>query len=239
MNKRRKSNPFREWLSDNLRYFALILLLAAIVVGAIFVVKAIRGRGETDSRTAQTSSVTESASSSSETAASSASSAEQATPTPTPTETPAPNSTDDPAKTPAELHTLTEADAAVTEPVQSYFDGLLASPENELIADYSQISVFTSPGQKEGEQVAFASYLYKYRNFEEQLPGLSYFYLVPDGAGGFTDVTDNLTADQQSFLEDVKAGADVQALMKNLLAQEEEVLASDPELKAFVDSLDG
>ena len=112
------------------------------------------------------------------------------------------------------------------------------APVAELIERYDQFSVFTSPGVKEGEYVAFASYRYKYKQFDEELPALTSFYLVP-GSGGDLVIVEEPTLDQQAITEDVIADADAQALISTITAEYQAVLDSNPELASFIDGLQG
>ena len=228
-NKRKRGNPVREWFSDNLRYIILILLIAAIVLGVFFVVKNVRersGSGEAD-RGATTSS----------TSVTPAQEEPTVTPAPTqePTVSPTPTATPTPRPTP-EGHYLSDTDADASMGVQDYFQQLLESPDNTAVENYSRFTVLTTPGAEEGDVVALASYLVKYRDFAEEVPSLTDFYLTKDESGNYV-LVDELTPEQERYRNEVSLDADAQALIKNVRTELEEVLAGDPELKAFIEGL--
>ncbi len=240
--KRRKKsrvNPVREWISDNLRYLLLILVIVIAALVAFLVYRGLSNRA--GSSTAQVTSVgketsskgpvsTTVASSKEETESTSKTEVVTATPTPTPTATPTPT----PEPTPAV--TLTEDSPEVMTVVQNYFYQLQVDGQSETIEYYDNLHVHTLPGPEDGTYVAYADYDYKYWNYDSVIPGLTEFYLET-GEDGFLQVVDTIPSDVQEFIDDARQSDEIQSLIQSVQTKYQEVVDSDPELSSFISGL--
>ena len=245
--KRKKGeNPVREWISDNLRYLLLILIVIIAALAAFLIYREVSDRRSiagnvpaaqtTETTSASASSKSETApaassSSSSSSASSAASSSTEivtATPTPTPTATPTPS--------PTPVPSLTEMVPAASEAVQTYFYNLQAEGENENVEYYDSIHVQTCPGPTEGTYIAYADYDYKYWNYDTLVPGLTEFYLAPD-ADGNLQVVSEVPSDVQAYIANVRQTGSVQELITDVQTRYQEAMESNPDLDAYISAL--
>lgn len=234
----RKENPFREWLSDNLRYILLILVIAAVAAAVIFGVRVISenmGGGDSVS-SSQTGGNTENDD--------------------TPESTPTPDATDTPAPTPTPEASLAAAPDEVSAVVTGYFQALAgqdadtlaafvdelsdedraAVENNQRIEAYSNMEVYTYPGEAADSYVAFAVYDYKYAGYDTVLPGLTqlYVYRMEDGE---LRIAANPDESVKSYVGTILEQEDVQALITETQAAYNAVLDGNADLKAYVEGL--
>ena len=239
-NKRRKkskANPVREWISDNLRYLLLILIVVIAALVAFLVYRGLSNRtrsaAETTSISTEASSGTVSTttvnSSSDETASDSRT--EIVTATPTPTETPTPTPTPTPEPTPEV--TLEEDSAEVLGVVQNYFYQLQLDGQSEIIQYYDNIHVQTVPGPEEGTYIAYAGYDYKYWNYDSVIPGLTEFYLETD-EDGYLQTVDTIPDEVQNYITEVRQTDVIQSLIQSVQTKYQEVLDADPDLSNYL-----
>lgn len=246
----RKENPFWEWLSDNLRYILLILVIAAVAAAVIFGVRVISenmGGGDSVS-SSQTGGNTEN------------DDTPESTPTPdaegTDTPTPTPDATDTPAPTPTPEASLAAAPDEVSAVVTGYFQALAgqdadtlaafvdelsdedraAVENNQRIEAYSNMEVYTYPGEAADSYVAFAVYDYKYAGYDTVLPGLTqlYVYRMEDGE---LRIAANPDESVNSYIGTILEQEDVQALITETQAAYNAVLDGNADLKAYVEGL--
>ena len=242
--KRRKKssvNPVREWISDNLRYLLLILIvvIAALVAFLVYRGFSNRSRPEVSTTAMSTSSsassekVSTTVASSSSEETTSKSKTEVVTATPTPTETPTPTPTPTPEPTPEV--TLEENSAEVLGVVQNYFYQLQIDGQSEVIEYYDNIHVQTVPGPEEGTYIAYADYDYKYWNYDSVIPGLTEFYLETD-EDGYLQTVDTIPDEVQDFIAEVRQTDTIQALIQSVQTKYQQVLDNDPDLNAYLSS---
>ena len=242
MAKRRRKkgrvNPVREWISDNLRYLLLILVVVIAILVAFLVYRGLSNRSggrtaeltSTGNETLTTGPVSTTVASSSEDA-SSASKTEIVTATPTPTPTPTETPTPTPEPTPEV--TLEENSPEVMNVVQNYFYQLQVDGQSEIIEYYDNLHVQTVPGPEDGTYVAYADYDYKYWNYDSVIPGLTEFYLET-GEDGTLQVVDTIPDDVQEFIDNVRQTDTIQNLIQTVQTKYQEVLDSDPDLSAYL-----
>ncbi len=238
--KRRKkgsANPVREWISDNLRYLLLILI---VVIAALVAFLVYRGFSNRARPTAETTAISTQASSEKVSTTVASSSAEETTSesktevvtaTPTPTETPTPTPTPEPTP---EVK-LEENSAEVLGVVQNYLYQLQIDGQSEVIEYYDNIHVQTVPGPEEGTYVAYADYDYKYWNYDSVVPGLTEFYLETNDEG-LLQTVDTIPDDVQDFIAEVRQTDAVQSLIQSVQQRYQEVLDNDPDLNAYLSS---
>lgn len=221
-------DDFREWLSDNLRYILLGLAIILVIVLAVFAVRFISGMGKDDKNKeseSQSQAVvleTENQSESEEASA------------------------------------LVQNDPAILETVQKYYTAVgnkdietlkqivesldekdqQAIENNNVIESYNNISVYSKDGPVEGSYVVYAYYDGKLTGFDTMVPSLMGLYLCTreDGSLYIADWEDDETV--KTFIDKQKNETDVKELIDRVDAACQAAEDSDPELKAYMDSLE-
>ena len=204
------------------RYISTIVILILVAVLLILIVKKV-GSHKTGDASATAASVQETVS----TASQSTSMENVVTSSSTGTDTSVTAAT-----TPAidiSAIQLDQADTATADLVTAYFNNLLSTEANPAIEAYSQITTYVYP--VDGGTVAFAEYTYKYRNFTENIPALTEFYIA-DG-----QIVDQTTADQDQQLTDAASSAEAATLISQVKSAYDSVIASDPALESYINSL--
>jgi len=245
--KKKEEHAFREWLSDNLRYFELIIGIILIAVVIFFVVRAILGRDDTEvkdgaranvqvttvssdsSRDSGEGAVTASTSGEQPETSSVSATSEDAESTAAPTPTPEPTAAPVPSG-------LNEDSGDITTAVTNYITSLAGTPGNEAVVSYDDVKVYTYPGVNENSAVAFASYTYTYADYSDKVPGLTELYLTRAEDGSF-QVADSIPDNAAQYMNTLSDNAEVQSLISTVTAQYQQVMAANPDLSAYVDSL--
>lgn len=219
-------DDFREWLSDNLRYILLGLAVVLVIVLAVFAVKFFGGLGK-DAQPKET---------------------EKQSQAVVETESQSETETSNP---------LVENDPAVLETVQKYYtavkgkdiEGLKqivetldetdqqAIENNNVIESYENIASYSKAGPEEGSYVVYAYYEGKLANYDTLVPSLWGLYLKTreDGSLYVADWEDDETV--SAYIEAQKSEADVKALIDRVNTASQEAVDSDPDLKAYMESL--
>ncbi|MCI5995079.1 MAG: SH3 domain-containing protein [Blautia sp.] len=223
-------DDFREWLSDNLRYILLGLAIILVIVLAFFAVKLVSGLGKTE-KPVQTESQQKAVDLETEDQSGSESETSEA---------------------------LVQNDPAILETVQKYYTAVgnkdietlkqivetldekdqQAIENNDVIESYNNISVYSKNGPVEGSYVVYAYYEAKLAGFETAVPSLMGLYLCTREDGSLYvadwDSDESVTA----FIEKQKSEPDVKALIDRVDQACKDAEDSDPELKAYMDSLE-
>ena len=227
----------REWISDNLRYLLLILIVVIAALAAFLVYRGFSNRTQTGVATAATNTtaaagnVTTTTVSSSSAETKSESKTDIVTATPTPTETPTPTPTPTPEPTP-EVR-MQEDNPEVLNVVQNYLYQLQVDGQSEIIEYYDNIHVQAVPGPEDDTYVAYASYDYKYWNYDSIIPGLTEIY-IKRGEDGFLQNVDTVPEEIQQYIEEVRQTGPVQELIQSVQTKYQEVLDGDPDLANFL-----
>lgn len=223
-------DDFREWLSDNLRYILLGLAIILVIVLAFFAVKLVSGLGKTE-KPVETESQ------------------QKAVDLETEDQSGSESETSDP---------LVQNDPAILEIVQKYYAAVgskdietlkqivetldekdqQAIESNDVIESYNNISVYSKNGPVEGSYVAYVYYEGKLAGFETAVPSLMGLYLCTrdDGSLYVADWDGDETV--KAFIEKQKSESDVKELIDRVNQACQDAEASDPELKAYMDSLE-
>lgn len=221
-------DDFREWVSDNLRYILLGLAIILVIVLAVFAVRFI---GKIDKNDKQKDSESQS----------------QAVVLDTETQ--------------GESETasaLVENDPAILEIVQKYYAAegskdiealkeivefldekdQQAIENNNVLESYNNISVYSKDGLEEGSYVVYVCYDGKLTGLDTLVPSLSGLYVRTreDGSLYIADWEDDAAV--KEYFEKQNAEPDVKALVERVTAACEAAEESDPELKAYMDSLE-
>lgn len=221
-------DDFREWLSDNLRYILLGLAIILVIVLAVFAVKFISGLGS-DDKTKESESQPQAVI----------------------------LETENQSETEAAIP-LVENDPAILDVVQKYYTAIAekdietlkqivesldekdqqAIESNDVIESYNNISVYSKAGLEEGSYVVYAYYDGKLAGFDTLMPSLMGLYLCTNEEGSLyvADWEDDTAV--TAYIEQMNAEADVKALIDRVDAACQAAEDSDPDLKAYLDSLE-
>lgn len=228
-------DDFREWLSDNLRYFmlggAILLVLIVLIVG----IRACTGSGK-KSQDAEDQAQQEA----------------QVTPSST-------NDNSQSADGEEEEVQLTQAEADVTALIENYYkamsdkdvdtlgtlvDDLSPADESQItnasdyIERYEVSAVYEKPGMDENSYVVYASFQYYCQGITTAVPALSQFYVVK-GEDGTLKISNSAESDSSisAYMTKLKAEADVQQLLSDVKDAYDKAQTDDPELKEFLAGL--
>ncbi len=249
----RQDSPFREWVSDNLRYIILIAVIAAAVLVMLAVLGVFGKSGKEEAIQTEEASAAgpvelpvKSGVTVTEAPEKEAEATEE--PTPTPSAAPAAETRE---------NTLKPADSDVSDVIERYFAALSAADAAGVMAvtesitdsdiaaitngaymrDYADIDCRTCPGENDDEAVALVSYTYTYPGYANRIPALTVLYIIRDGEGNPRIASESTEARKQAAIGRALSDADVIELRNRISAQYDEVLASDPELSAYISSL--
>ena len=233
---------FREWLSDNLRYFMLgfgiIAVLLLLFFGIRFIADTFENKEDDQQVTEQQEEEKEDTS-------------EQEKVEITPTEEP--QVTEEPEKSNAlEKNAYPTVNALMNKyfealgnkdvtALKTLVDNLSAEDEeaiqnNQYIDAYSSVESYTKPGVKEGSYVVFACFGHKYKSYIDILPGMSYLY-VDTREDGSLYIVSNPTQEQQQCINDALHAEDTQSLLQEQQKAYEEALHSAPALAEYLSQL--
>ncbi len=233
---------FREWLSDNLRYILLGLVILLLLVAVFFGIRAISSKVSS----AQEDTVQSGQGNTKDTAEEQITEADTEEITPSATVTPA---------TSDEL--IKDADAKLTTLIEDYYtalgnkdidgikavvDGLDAAEEakitgDEYIASYSDVEVYSESGLEEGTYVVYAVYTYRFNGIDADVPGLSQLYVKSDEDGELYIAAQEQDEATETFLNENMNQSDVKALIEQVRTNYNSALADNEELQEFVNNL--
>ena len=226
-------DDIREWISDNLRY---ILLGVAGILVILIIVLAVRliGDGHKTEKSKKEQKVAET---------------EQEPQSENKTATP-------PASTTASLE---RNQADVLDLVTSYYTARLNQDydtlaeicgelddnakaayeaQDEAFESYNNLMTYSKPGLTEGSYVVFAYFDSKLTGIDTLIPTLRGLYLVTNEDGKLVVSEPESHPDQRAYLQQVWADEDVQALRKDVADRYNESIAQDPDLAAYVASIE-
>ena len=230
---------FREWLSDNLRYFMLGGAILLIVVVLFFGVRAFMGSGKGDS--------------SKDTAENQTTADNDQGNVPS---SPANDGETDGKK---DANPMETANEEITSLIKSYYkalgdkdiatlrtlvDNLAPSDESKItnakyIEGYEAGDVYTKKGLDDDSYVVYSCFYYICQGIDTKVPALAEFYVVKDTDGNWKidgavhDDSDEITKYEVSLRQD----DDVKELKDQVKKLYDEAQASDPALTAFLEGL--
>lgn len=231
---------FREWLSDNLRYFMLGGAILLIVVALFFGVRACVGtkKGNSGKGDEQQEDVT--------------AKEDQGN-------VPSSPATDGETDGKKDANPMETGSAEVTALIKSYYkalgekdiatlktfvDNLAPSDESKItnakdyIEGYEVGDVYMKKGLVDDSYVVYAGFYYICQGIDTKVPALSYFYVFKDSDGSWKI---NAAADQDAeisaYTEKMLEDAEVKKLISDITRENQEAQEKDPELAAFLDGL--
>ncbi len=247
-SNKRKENPVREWISDNLRYLILIGIIAIIVIVVLAFIGSLSDGadgGASDSSSELSSlSIDSEVNDGSDTSEESDSSSQIE----------ADESSEDEEQN--ETDGLITAEAEISELVTSYFDALASCDADAvaavveelddetrsaissgLFADtYTNITVYSYSCAAEGTYVVFAEYDYTYDGYDTVLPALTQLYVFTSDDGTLLIASEEREQENQTYIDEVLEDEEVLALIDSVREEYEAALASDSALSAYIDS---
>ena len=230
---------FKEWLSDNLRYFmlggAILVIVAVLFFGIRACVGSGKGASDEDQKTVQDNSQGNDPSS------------------------PEDDGETNDGKKEEDTNPLEEGDAEITAFMQSYYKALgerdvttlktlvsdlAASDETRIsnakdyIEGYETGNVYTKKGLDNNSYVVYTCYSYICKGIETPVPSLGYAYVVKEEDGTFRILG---AADQNAkvseYMEGLLEDADVQKLRAEVQAEYDAAQKKDSALAAFLQGL--
>ena len=236
--KRRKSNPFREWLSDNLRYILLFFGIFAVLAGLFFGVRALSGRMNVVTKAGYASGAeSEPAAVSGTEAVSGTSSAADSTGGSVSSSAPAAEATE---PVHGDLSVSSEQD--VTQLIKDYYTAMSVQDLSELqkITDvlpedqaakisssrnkFTDVTVYSKNGPDEDSRIVYAYYRYTGSGSAAPLPGLSQMLVRKGADGQWKIIYSELDEATTAYIDSVTADADVQDLIGQVKAEYEKAL---------------
>ena len=230
---------FREWLSDNLRYFMLGGAILLIVVVLFFGVRAFMGSGKGDSSKDTVENQT------------TADNDQGNVPS-----SPANDGETDGKK---DANPMEKANEEITSLIKSYYkalgdkdiatlrtlvDNLAPSDESKItnakyIEGYEAGDIYTKKGLDDDSYVVYSCFYYICQGIDTKVPALAEFYVMKDADGNWKidgaahDDNDEITKYEVSLRQD----DDVKELKATVKKQYEDAQASDPALTTFLEGL--
>ena len=228
---------FREWLSDNLRYFMLggaILIIVAVLFFGIRACVGSKNKGNSDNGTQTTAQDTQESNPSS----------------------PASDGENNEEK--KDDNPLEEGSAEMTALFTNYYDALgkkdvasvrnyvdNLSPSDEArimnalyIEGYELESVYVKKGLTDGTYVAYSTFNYICSGVDTHVPALSQFYVITDSQGNLKiDGSAESNAEITAYTEAMEKDEDVAALASKVKTEYKEAQENDPKLAEFLKGL--
>ena len=229
---------FREWLSDNLRYFMLGGGILIVVLVLVFGVRACVGRDRGSSESEVNGTVTDD---------------DQGTVPSSPAEDGETNEEKN-----EDTNPLEQASAEVTALIESYYkalgekdidtlttlvDNLTSTDESKIlnatyIEGYEVGEVYTKNGLDPDTYVVYACYDYICSGIETPVPALSWLYVYTDSDGSLMiDADADSDAEISQYAQDLEDDEDVQQLYSEIKEQNEQAQENDPQLAEFLQGL--
>ena len=236
-------DDFREWLSDNLRYFmlggAILLIVLVLIFGVRACVGGKKGNSNGDQTTAQSNQENDPSSPAND------------------GETDEKKDASSADSTEAET-TMEKASTEVTELIQSYYkafgekdiatlktieDGFTPADESQInsrdyIDGYEVQDVYAKEGLTDGSYVVYVVFNYICTGIETPVPALSQFYVETDSdgnlqiKGGADEDTDIST-----YVKKLESESDVKALIAQVKADYDTAQENDSALTEFLQGL--
>ena len=217
-------DDFREWLSDNLRYFELIGAILLVLLLLVFGIRAcVKGRGEEPVPAPSTVAGQETGSGGSSQAGSKGS----------------------------DTNLLKDADSDIVDLISKYYQARndkdveairelvldLAVSDEPLIKSSPNIfkvqKVYTKKGMENDDLVVYVSATYRVPDYEVDIPAVSWLYVTKDEDGNWKiDSNASGNSSINSYLETLAKDADVIALTDQVKKAYDDTMAANPDLAA-------
>ena len=249
---KKPENPVREWISDNLRYLILIGVIIIVAVAIFFVARAIMQEG---SKQTNASSVSQQNTTESTTDITSKSTSADTSSVSIKSESTA--ATQTPTAEPTQEASLTEASGDVSNVITTYFNALsskdasaaasvletlsdedsAAISAGQYASNYTDISVYSYPGDVDGSYFVLAKYNYTYPEYTTLVPALTQFYVFTRDDGSLCIASEETQQSKAALFDEILQRDDVSALVNEVKTQYDAALASDPALAEYINGI--
>lgn len=236
-----KLDNFMEWLSDNLRYFILGLLVVVVLVIVVLGFRFASSKSGDGEQKPPTTQVTETKAPEEQQEQQEQGSESVVTVTP---------------MQPISSNNLLEKNAypQVNAVIQKYYQALSAKnvegikevvdelgateatkiTNDQHIDGYSDIEVYTKEGVKESEYIVLARYNYKFKDIDKKVPGLSMMYVKPREDGSLHITMQAQDEQVQELIAKTREEMDVKELIQNVEGEYAKVQEEDETLRNFI-----
>ena len=109
--------------------------------------------------------------------------------------------------------------------------------KKDYIEYYDDVVCYTKKGLEEDSFVVFASYEMKIRNIDTAAPGIMAFYVISDVDGGYKIYNKEASDELTSYVLELAAGEDVSAVIADVDARYNQLVAEDEELGKFAKTM--
>ena len=228
---------FREWLSDNLRYFLLEFFIIIVLLLLFFGIRFVSSKVASETDTQTESSAGEGADGDGTKA----------------TSTVSPSVTGQ-----AETNLEESTDTDLTDLIEKYYKALsekdistikelvdqLDTDEEEQITEdqnldsYDNVKVYSLPGEEDGSTVVYAVFTYRLKDIDADVPALSQLYVKTDSSGKLYIATGEQDSTVQTYLDECNSREDVKNLIQEVQTNYDTVLSQNEELQEFVNASD-
>ena len=234
-----KLNNFREWLSDNLRYFILGFFVILVLVVAFVIIRFASSRLGDDKSNNQTTQTIDS-----EVPKAQQDNTSESEVQAVPTQIVNNNALE------------RNAHPQVNEVIQKYYQALSAkdvegiravvdeldsTEANKITSDqyidgYSDIEVYTKDGAQDGEYVVLARYYYTFKDIDTKVPGLSMMYVRPREDGNLHITMKEQDTQAREQIAKTREETDVQELIESVENDYARAQEDDETLRDFISS---
>ena len=224
-------DEFREWLSDNLRYFMLGGAILIIIAVLFFGIRACAGKKSGGTKSNNT---TTEAGSDSDTKEEGGEAETSSNPLQTAGE-------DVTGLINKYYEALGNKDVDALQAIEVNFDaedGEKIVNSADYIESYKVKDVYTKNGLSEGSYVVYASFEYKCRDIDTPVPALSQLYVITDENGDLKiDAAASSDSAITNYVNQLKNDDDVTALTKQVRDAYEQAQKDDEDLAAFLNEI--
>lgn len=116
-------------------------------------------------------------------------------------------------------------------------DAAKIEARNIYVEKYENINCYTKPGPYEGSYVVYATYDLKLKDWEQTAPGLITIFVCTDTDGSLYVHTGDFEEKLADYIREVSAQDDVTALLNEVDSNYNEILDSDSDFAAYMNSL--
>ncbi len=253
---KKSENVVLEWISDNLRYILLfggmaLIVAIAVVLASVILDDSGQNQDNPSSVVAQSEDISEDSEDDSDLVETSSESEGNEETSEESVET------DEMEETSENSSVLSEASEEIVSTITAYFNALDSSDADaaaavvESLSDdnrqtissgllrggYNNIDVYTYPGESDSEWVAFVKYYYTYSGFDTAVPALTQLYLVTGQDGDILIALETTLEEKMDYMSSILSLEDVIALMSEVQEEYDAVLADNPALAAYIESM--
>lgn len=234
---------FREWLSDNLRYILLGVVIILVLLLLFFGVRFLSAKFG-DVKPEENQNTEQQADQNKE----QGEDVNQAEPAPTEEATPTKEAEEDPLEKNVypNVNALmqkyyTALGSRDVQTLKTLMDQLDPAEESAIvnsryIEGYSSVEVYTKKGLTDSSYVVFACYGHKYQNYDTVLPGVSCLY-VDSKEDGSLYIVSEPTEEQENRMTEATSAEDAQELLAAKGKEYDDTLASDEALGTYLSEL--